>query len=151
MKKVLGILVVFLMLLGVGVASASDATSDASEIKKITSKEYYSSLQSKVAIVMFSMDRCKYCAVAEKNFLPELVKVFSGEEKVGVYELNASHDEVASSDKNLVKNLAISKLPTFVILVNGSSVFMREGFPTSDIATQNKIKEDIIKVVEHYK
>lgn len=148
MKKVLGLFVTFFLFSCIVFAQNTKSTSE--EIKEITSTEYYNSLQSKVTVVMFSMDKCGPCYVAKKKFLPGLVESLSKED-VGVYVLNMSHDEVTSDKENLPKVLSVDVAPTFMVVVNGTSVFTQPGFPTTDAVAQERIKDKIIKAVNKYK
>lgn len=151
MKKILNMFAVVLMLSFVGMVYAQDSKTSANKATEITSQKYFNSLQSKVAVIMFSMDKCAPCYIAKTKFLPQLVETFANEENVGVYILNISHDEVSSDEKDLRKALSIKGTPTFAVVVNGTSVFTQEGYPTNDVVAQERIKDKIIKAVEKYK
>lgn len=146
MKKWL--LLVCMLAVLAGFPLAVHAQAAAPELKTLTTAQYdEQNKDNQVFVLFFSSDFCRFCQRAKTSLNEWLFSFGEGMENVHVYYVDTKRDQ-ATTGNLLQDRFFVSKMPTFLVLVNNSVQYRHEGF---SVDQTEEIKKGIMNAVDAFK
>lgn len=145
MKKIWSVVLIALcMCAGSGIQAQQ-----ASAIKTLTSKEYYTKMQkdTKVRVLMFGQSGCKPCNEAKQTILPVLVSKYANNENVEVYFVDVSKDSLYNGKSLYEEACPCNSVPVFVVFYNNTTMFYSCGYDKKYQAALEKRIDQIVNEI----